>query len=209
MLNGRYQYLYLYLLSEQSISDCVWVWEVTSIYKWLLHTSQYLHSSADLVSHHVQLLQLQCQSDVVVDQSRHTIISLKKILSDFNNFARKCIMNKKKNIYNPKKWITFLLLEEVSEKRCECITGISGIPSIPSLLGSINIEAMANPINTRAPMKVMTLADMNLATIIPTSTAAPVHTVCPRHPPDKNFIFPYYRFSFWVISENERTKFLN
>ena len=55
--------------------------------------------------------------------------------------------------------------------------------SIPSL-GSMNREAMANPMKTKAPMKVITLAEMNLATIIPTSTAAPVHTVCPRHPPD-------------------------
>ena len=50
-------------------------------------------------------------------------------------------------------------------------------------LGSMKMEAIAKPMKTRAPMKVMTLADMNLATIIPTRTAAPVQTVCPAQPP--------------------------
>ena len=44
-------------------------------------------------------------------------------------------------------------------------------------LGSMKMEAIAKPMKTRAPMKVMTLAEMNLATIMPTRTAPPVHTV--------------------------------
>ena len=34
-----------------------------------------------------------------------------------------------------------------------------------------------------SPMSVRNRAEMNFATIIPTRTAAPVHTVWPRHPP--------------------------
>ena len=55
---------------------------------------------------------------------------------------------------------------------------------MPSLLGSVRIEAIPNPMNTKAPMRVKNRAEMNLATIIPTSTAAPVHTVWPRQPPE-------------------------
>ena len=50
-------------------------------------------------------------------------------------------------------------------------------------LGSMKMDAIAKPMKTRAPMKVMTLVEMNLATIIPTKTAPPVQTVCPAQPP--------------------------
>ena len=32
------------------------------------------------------------------------------------------------------------------------LTGMSGIPSMPSLFGSVRIEAIPNPINTKAPI---------------------------------------------------------
>ena len=54
---------------------------------------------------------------------------------------------------------------------------------MPCLFGSVKMDAMPKPMKTIAPMTVMTRAEMNLATIMPTSTAAPVHTVWPRHPP--------------------------
>ena len=39
---------------------------------------------------------------------------------------------------------------------------MSGIPSMPSSLGSMKMEAMAKPRKTRAPRKVIFLIEMNL-----------------------------------------------
>ena len=39
---------------------------------------------------------------------------------------------------------------------------MSGMPSIPSSLGSMKMEAMAKPRKTRAPRKVIFRIDMNL-----------------------------------------------
>ena len=39
----------------------------------------------------------------------------------------------------------------IRESIKELFTGISGIPSMPSLFGSVRIEAIPNPMNTKAP----------------------------------------------------------
>ena len=41
-------------------------------------------------------------------------------------------------------------------------TWMSGMPSMPSSLGSMKMEAMAKPRKTRAPRKVIFRIDMNL-----------------------------------------------
>ena len=52
---------------------------------------------------------------------------------------------------------------QILRRQC-CLdeTWMSGIPSMPSSLGSMKMEAMAKPRKTRAPRKVIFLIEMNL-----------------------------------------------
>ena len=45
------------------------------------------------------------------------------------------------------------------------------------------MEAIANPMKTRAQINVIFLGEINFAIIVPTKTAPPVQIAWPRHPP--------------------------